>query len=277
MLNFTKFQKMDEKKAQKIMVFTSLSPADKNLILSGIRIALIFKKELCILYRINKKEERTTARQKLRDYVLMFKDDIGTQKISILLTDEKIQNLPEMLADNHEAIMLIANALEFKKFAAAVTETPIPFLFINPGKPLSEFKKIVAPIDIRKENNDLILWCSWFGRFNKSEIFVIAANEKRQDSQQQVAHNLILSKKLFQKTAVSHRILKGNKSSLQNSFEAAEFARSSGCDLLVLLGSSVITPLDMLIGLPERKIVSHALNPPVLLVNPRIDNYILCD
>jgi hypothetical protein len=64
---------------------------------------------------------------------------------------------------------------------------------------------------------------------------------------------------------------------LQNSFEALEFALSENADLLILLGSSVITPLDWLIGLPERKIIRNAGNLPVLLVNPRRDNYILCD
>jgi hypothetical protein len=89
--------------------------------------------------------------------------------------------------------------------------------------------------------------------------------------------NVAICKKLFQKFKIEHKIFRGTKSSLQNSFEALELALSSESDLLVILGSSTITPLDLLIGLPEKKIINRAENLPVLFINPRRDNYILCD
>lgn len=89
--------------------------------------------------------------------------------------------------------------------------------------------------------------------------------------------NVALSRKLFQKFKIEHKIFRGTKSSLQNSFEALDLALSSKSDLLIILGSSVITPLDWLIGLPEKKIIKRAENLPVLVINPQKDNYILCD
>jgi len=96
-------------------------------------------------------------------------------------------------------------------------------------------------------------------------------------SQRQVSVNLALSKKLFGKFKIEYKFFRGTKSSMQNSFEALELALSSKSDLLVILGSSVITPLDLLIGLPEKKIINRAGNLPVLVINSRKDNYILCD
>jgi len=133
------------------------------------------------------------------------------------------------------------------------------------------------PVDIRKENSDAALWCSWFGRFNKSEVVVIGANDKDREMQKMVGHNILLAKKLFNKFQIRHKVYKGIKSSLGNAFEALELAKSSESDLLVILGSSTITPLDWLIGLPERKIIKQAEQLPVLFINPRRDNYILCD
>ncbi len=268
---------MDEKKEQKIIVFTTLTAADRNLILAGTRLAIIFKKELCLVYRLHKKENKVAVKEKLTEYTLTLKNELPEIKASIMLTAHKLRYLPEILADDHEAIMLVANSLLFKKYAMAVTESPVPFLFINPDMPLTGFKKIVVPIDIRKETSDTLLWCSWFGRFNHSEVIALAAGDKGKDSKQEVNHNIVLAKKLFQKTGVSHQILRGRKSSLQNSFEAAEFAKSAESEMLILLGSSVVTLLDLLIGLPERKIISGAGNLAILLVNPRRDNYILCD
>jgi hypothetical protein len=274
---FYHFSMMEEKKEQKIIVFTTLTAADPNLILAGIRIAMIFKKELCLVYQLKKNENKVEVKEKLTSYIIALKGENPDLKASVLLTVHKMNMLPDILADDHEAIIMVANALLFRKYASAVSNSPIPFLFINPQVPLPRFKKIVVPIDIRKETSDTLLWCSWFGRFNQSEIIAVAAGDKGKNSKQQVSHNVVLAKKLFQKTGVTHQIYRGRKSSLQNSFEAAEFARTTESELLVLLGSSVITLLDLLIGIPERKLISRAGNLAVLLVNPRRDNYILCD
>lgn len=270
---------MDQKKDQKIVVVTTLENTDNKLILNGIKIAGIFRKELCLLYRLNKKENknRPALEKRLQEYLTPLKKEFPHLKTSLLVLEEKLNDLPELLADEHEAIMIVANALSYKKYATAGSRSPIPFLFVSPEAPLSSFQKIILPIDLRKENSDTALWCSWFGRFAKSEITAVAANEKSRDSQRLVMQNVALTKKLFLKTGVIHKIYKGKKSSFRNSFEAMDLALNTDTDLLVLLGSSVITPLDYLLGLPERKIIDKAQNLPVLLVNPRRDNYILCD
>jgi hypothetical protein len=270
---------MSEKKEQKIVVFTSFTPADKNLILNGIKLASVFKKELCLVYLLSRNEQKNSDRikHKLIEYTVPLKQEIPALKTSVLLINEHLREVPDYLADEHEAILMVADSAQFKKLSKAVTESPVPFLFIHSETPVSSFKNIVLPIDLRKENSDSALWSSWFGRFNQSEIFAIAANEKSKESQKQIARNISLAKKLYLKFNISHKLFKGKKSSLQNSFEALDFALSENADLLILLGSSVITPLDWLIGLPERKIIRNAGNLPILLVNPRRDNYILCD
>lgn len=270
---------MGEKKDQIIAVFTTLSPSDKNLILNGIKLATTFKKELCLVYRLKRKEaeKRHLFQQKLAEYTLPLTKNIPGIKTSVLVMQDRVRDVPEILADDYEAILLIAEAAKFKEFSKAISESPVPFLFVNSSAPVSSFRKIVFPIDLRKENSDTSLWCSWFGRFFHSGIVAIAANEKRREAQRMVAKNVGLTKRLFQKFGIAHKMFKGRKSSLGNSFEALDFALSSDTELLVLLGSSVITPLDLLVGLPERKIIRRAGSLPVLIVNPRRYNYILCD
>ncbi len=270
---------MDVKKEQKIVVFVTLTADDKNLILNGIRLAGIFKKELCLVFpfKINNRKDRNFINIKLNEYLIPLAKEMPLLKTSAFIAEEKLIDLPDVLADDYEAIILLARASDYKKFSTSVTHSPVPFLFVDPGAPTSVFQKIVMPIDIRKENSDAAMWCSWFGRFAKSEIIGVAASEKGRVSQRDMAKNVMLIKKLFQKTEVSHKLFKGKKSSFYNSFEALDLAINSDTDLLVILGSSFITPLDWIIGLPERKIISKAGKIPVLLVNPRRDNYLLCD
>jgi len=271
---------MPEKKDQKIIVLMTLTPSDKTLITNGIKISSIFKKELCLVYNCKKKEKKQHLKYKalLNEVVPPIKKELPGIKIStLLLFDSKI-TLTNKLADDYEAIFIIARASDFSKHSSSLAESVIPFLFINENREtVPEFKKLILPIDMRKQASESALWGSYFGRFNKSELVLIAANDKGKEEEEQIAKSVVLSKKLFKKFNISHKVFKGSKGSFRNSFEALEYANSSDCDLLVILGSSTITPLDLLIGIPERKIINKAGNLPVLVINPRRDNYMLCD
>ncbi len=271
---------MTEKKEQKIIALLSLNSSDKILILNGIKIASIFRKELCLLYNYPKKEKKQHEKSKaqLDEYTLPIIKELPGLKVSTLLLSEKKMVLPERLSDDFEAILIITSASKFSIHSKSVFESPIPFLFVNDNRAsIPEFKNLILPIDLRKESSEIALWASYFGRFNNSEVVGIAASDKGKDAQQHIARNVMLSKKLFLKFQIKHKIFKGTKSSLSNSFEALDLAQSSKSDLLVILGSSTITPLDLLIGLPERKIIKKAGDLPVLIINPRRDNYVLCD
>lgn len=271
---------MSEIKQQKVIVLLSLTATDKNLILNGIKIAGIFRKELCLLYNYKKKEKQNKAafKEKIDSYIFPVKKEIPNLKISRLLVSEKLSVLPEKLADDFEAIIIIAARFEFSKYSKVISESAIPLLFVNEKSDIiPDYKKLILPIDFRSESSESALWSSYFGRFNQAGIVVIASSDKGKDEKNKVAKNVRLTKKLFQKFSIEHKIFRGEKTSFRNAFEALEFAHSSKSDLLIILGSSTITPLDWIFGLPERKIVKGAENMPVLIINPKLDNYILCD
>lgn len=270
---------MAKTKEQKILVCTELNNNDQVLIKHGIKLAFIFKKELCLVFHDSsgKKAPNTKAKNELVRYAEKVKNEIPQLPVSSLVLAGSKSSLPDTLAENHEGIILIANAENFKKYTSMLSESPIPFLFVHPQSEIIDYNHLVQPLDLRKENSDGSLWCSYFGRFNQAEIVVIAAKDSTKDAQSSVAKNVLLSKKLYQKFAIDHKIYKGTRSSFRNSYEALELAHASDCNLFVMLGSSGITPLDYLVGLPERKIIKRAGKLPVMVINPRRDNYILCD
>lgn len=270
---------MPQSKEQQIIVFTELQESDKALILHGIKIAGFFKKELCLVYNTvnTKKQAPETIQDKLKEYESFVKKEAPGLVITTLVVSEKWKLLPDILSDDYEAIFMIANALNFKNYSKALAECSIPMLFVRPGTEIKDYNRLVQCIDLRKEISDSSLWCSYFGRFNYAEIVSIAAKHKFKLEKEKVARNIIMTTKLFRKFKLKSTIYKGQRSSLGNSFEALELALASDCNLLVILGSTHITPLDLLFGLPEHKIIKRAGNLPVLVINPRKDNYILCD
>ena len=267
-------------KEQKIVVLLSLTPSDNMLILNGLKIASLFHKELCLLYNFQKKEKKNyeNFKNQLTQYSIPVKNEVPGINVSTLLLSESMADLPERLSDDFEAIFIVAPSSRFSKYSKAISESPVPFLFVDENREtVPEYKNMILPIDLRKEISDSALWSSYFGRFNGAEIVMVAANDKDKNNQTQVAKNVVLSKKLFHKFNIRHKVFRGQKSSLRNAFEALELALSTNADFLTILSSSTITPLDLIVGLPERKIIKKAGSLPVLVINPRKDNYILCD
>jgi hypothetical protein len=182
------------------------------------------------------------------------------------------------LVDEQEAILIIARQTLYRKWSRAVRHSPVPFLFINEKQTtISDYKKVILPVDLRKESRDAILWASYFARFNRSGINAIAASDKARENKKSIQKNILWLKKLFSTFNLGIKVFKGSTNSLEIHFEALDLAKSSKADLIIILGSSYISIIDLIVGLPENKIIKDAGELPVLLINPRKDMYMLCD
>jgi hypothetical protein len=271
---------MSVKKEQKIIVLINNIESDKILILHGIKLATAFNKELCLFYNSSKKE--TTVNKNigttLNEYKNVVKNIIPSLRISSLTIQGKFEHLIDNLADNHEAVLVVSGNSTYSKLSKTIQRSPIPFLLIDTNSTtISDYKKIIFPVDLRRETKDAALWASYFARFNKSGINVLVANEINKDNRKGVTKNITSIKQLFVKLKIGIKFFKGKENSFKIQFEALNVALSSNSDLIIILGSSFISIFDLIIGLPEKKIIKKAGILPVLIINPRKDMYILCD
>jgi hypothetical protein len=263
---------------QKVLVYTSLVKSDTQLIICGIRLANLFKKELCLFYQASKAFHDTTIDCQLKNYRDLIRQDVPDLPVSILISSLKGENLASKLADDNEVIIMVADSSDFSKLAVSLRNSPIPFLFIDGKIPfLSDFRKVIFPVDLRHQNQDAMKWVLYFGKYNHSEITAIGANDKVKANQRLVTAHLWSLKKMLTKSGVSLKIIKGTRSSLGIHNEGLSAAFQLQADLLILLGSSTITILDLLVGLPEEKMIKKAAGLPVLVVNPRRETYLVCE
>lgn len=263
---------------QKIVVLTTLSERDKPLILCGIRIASIFRKELCLFYEASGAHHSLEIDRQLEEIRRTLYKDIPQLPVSVMVAPFRGEHLSITLADEHEAIMIIAGASRCRQLSRALHASPVPFLFVNEEKPfLSDFRRVIFPVDLRTQNKDAMKWALWFGKHNGSEIMAIGANDRSRHNRQLVTQLLASLKKLLTGAGVSHKIYRGSRNSLAVHREGLAAAREVDAGLFLLLGSSAITLLDLVLGLPEEKIVSQAEDFPVLVVNPRRETYLVCE
>ena len=269
---------MTKPEVQKIVVYLSLNEYDPSLIMAGIRLATVFQKELRLLYISDKKENSGKSESELDRYAAKIRNSLPDLAITSSTMRHPGNNFAHVLSDEMEAIVLVAGTSRFKELAKPLRKSPIPFLFINEKETFeSEFRKVIVPVDMRQQNKDSLLWSVFFGRNNQSEIIAIGANDRNKESRKSVASHLHSLKKLLLKSEVSHKIYRGESGSLSIQREALKIAGKLQADLMILLGSSFVTWLDLLLGLPEEKIIKSAGKLPVLVVNPRRETYLVCD
>lgn len=264
---------------QKVTVLCDFSDSMNGAILHGIYIAAFLEKELCLFALADEKnQEKTEVHERLVEIAKTIKAKAKKLIVSTLVLKGTLDKNAERLTDKYDSVLLVLNREKLKAKIKALQESTIPYLFVE-GKTtdLISYKKVMLPIDFRKEMKETSLWASYFGRFNHALVQVIGANEKNQENHSKIKKNLIFIRKFLKDLKVYFKIEEGRTNSWKIQSEALMKSQTEGGDVLIILGSKNITPLDLLIGLPEKKIIKRAGNIPVLCINPSKDLNILCD
>ncbi|MHA7111886.1 hypothetical protein ACRTDU_17285 [Sunxiuqinia elliptica] len=265
---------------QRIMVHCDFSESMNTAIVHGARIAGIFKKELCLYHPLKKadKSEKLAAQKALTKIIHQLKEDLPHLPISSLTLKGDLEQGIDRVAEQYDGIMLVLTAEHLKAKLRALQISQIPFLFVQTNKERSlTYQKPMLPVDFRKVMKDTSLWASYFGRFNQAEVTVVNATEKNPENATMIRKNLKFINQLLTKLHLDFNQQSCPKGSFALPFETLKSCQADGYDLLIIPSSKNISLLDLIIGLPESKIIKKAGEIPVLCINPKRDMYILCD
>jgi len=263
---------------QKVVVVCDFSERMQEVIVHGARMADILKKELCLLAIWKNKAQKNLIQEKLILTTRALKSNLPTLQISSLLLQDSIRHQMNKLVDDYNAVLVVFHQAEIKLALKALRESSVPFLFVNGISPeFLQYKNVLVPVDFRKASKETSLWASYYGRFNKSLVHVIYAHEKNRDQADRLMRNVNFFKKFLSSLYVRHQLVAGKSSSWGIFNETLANSKEWNGDVMIFSASSSITLIDLLIGLPEEKIIRKAGNLPILLINPRKDICVLCD
>jgi len=262
------------------MVYCDFSESMNDAIVHGLRISQIFKKELCLFhpYPNGEKESKMDAQRGLGIIIRRLKEDFPSVSISSLTLKGNLQQTINRVAEEYDGIMLILTSENLKKKIQALPYAQIPFLFVKGSHAeYLQYNRLMLPVDYRKVMKDTSLWASYFGRFNQSSIEVYCANEKNGENSSMVKKNRKFIEQLLFKLEVNVSFQEASKASFGLPFDALNRCKQNDFNLMIIPSSQHISLLDLLVGLPETKIINQAGHMPVLCINPKRDMYILCD
>ncbi len=269
---------MSEVNQQKIIVLCDFSERMPEVIVHGMRMADVLKKELCLTSFWKKKEERPQLQEKLFETSKKLKSTFPMLNISWLLLQKSLKDNILKLIDEFEAVLCVLHQTDVMWVLPAFRQSSIAFLFVNGDIPRSlSYKNVLVPVDFRKASKDTSLWASYFGRFNKAQISLLYARETEPERADKLIRNVNFFRKFLSSLNISYRNEVGKSTSWGIYEEAIIRMDEFQSDILIISGSSNITLLDHIIGLPEKKLLRKAGNLSVLMINPRKDICVMCD
>lgn len=148
----------------------------------------------------------------------------------------------------------------------------IPYILYKDSFFALNLEKVLLPIGFLEEEVEKAQFASAFGRFCKSEINMLLAN----DYGSKAAKNADRMKELFDKFDFAYTLEKAERDSFKVEMEAVNVADIKKAGLIIVSSSRDYGLDDLLFGPKESHVVKKS-NVPVLLVNPRGDLYALCD
>lgn len=265
---------------QRIMVYCDFSQSMNDAIVHGVRVADIFKKELCLFHALGKKgrEEKLAVQKSLAVVIRKLKKDLPGISISSLTLKGDLAETIDRVAEQYNGIMLVLTAKKLKQKMPALQLSPIPFLFVSGSNEKQlRYDKVLLPVDFRTVMKDTSLWASYFGRFNKSSTLILSANDNNADQKKKIKKNLKFIEKLLMNLQLDVQFEQAEKGSFRLPGESLTKCIDSKSNLLIIPSSKNISLIDVIIGLPEAKVIKKAKDHPVLCINSKRDMYVLCD
>lgn len=243
----------------------------ENLLLSAYYLA----KELLKPFGVLMPEDNSvnnTQKVKEMDKVLL-KYNLPNEHIFILPKNEPIVDFCELHEVNLLLIQLKSNEnRQLKRYLKDCRELRIPYLFYKPTFPILNLSKIIVPVGYLAEEYEKGFFASAFGRFCKSEITILQAN----DYGSKAATTVNKMSTLFDKFSLSYTIQKAKSDSYKIDKDAVRIAETNSFDLVLISASREYGLDDVIFGAKEYHLVKKT-NIPILLINPRGDLYTLCD
>lgn len=250
----------------------------KEVIVHGVSLAGILNKELCLTAIWKNKEQKTWLQERLIKATQAVKENLPEMRISSLLLKNSLCENMEKLAWNYDAVLVVIHQYDIKFGLKAFRESSIGFLFVKgDGPDFLSYKNVLLPLDYRKATKETALWASFLGRFNRSNVQVIYAKETDKEQAVSLMKNLNFIKKFLSNLNVACQVIAGKSSSWGICNETLVNALKLKGDVMIFAGSTYVSMIDLLIGLPEKRIIQKAGNLPILIINPRKEICVMCD
>jgi len=256
----------------KILVPYDYTERSDYAIKYAVTLAKIIEGSIYLLHVVENITEEAEDTKRLNNVAEEVRQKYGVD-IEIKIRPGNVQKVIKAIAVTINAFVVIMKSQKQRgqRFVSSrtirvMTGSKIPFIVIQEAPKRLAFRKVVFPIDFRKENKEKLVWISALSKYYTSKIYLLKphANDYR------VRNNVEFCKRFLEGKNIDYEIITG-KRSLSNVEETLEFAHEIDAQLIIIMLSKRISKLNILFGLKEQKYITNKYKIPIMCLNPKAE------
>ena len=265
---------MDQKR-RTILVATDFTPVAGYATDHAQIFAAILQTSVTLLHIIKKEADRPEAEQKMTVQADEFFRKHGVKPDTLIREGSIFSTIGEVVSElNTELVIMGTHGIRGLQHLTGswalkvIVTSKVPFIVVQEPPKASKIKKIVFPIDFKRENKEKIGWAYYVARLFNSKIHVFQSNYNDRGFVRETSKNVIFTEKFFTAKGLDYDIVvaEGKKSFPT---ETIEFSEKIGADLMLIMTTKSINITDYIIGASEQYIIANTAQIPVMCINPR--------
>lgn len=263
---------------QKIFIWIDFSSETGTVIAHGVHVASILEKEICLMYQSpNEPDKAEEAISGLTRLTLPLIPIFGASRIHTYVTSKPMEIILTQLAEEFDALLLVAPKSKSKLLLPKLSHSGFPFLFVSATQhPERCYQKIAVPVGYMKKSKDLALWSSYLARHNGAKVSLIKALEIFDEDKRRVMSNLFSIERLFKNFSFPFETIEINTTSWKIQKKALQHALGFKNGLLIISFTHGASIIDRLLGLNDGFVIEHSEELSLMCVNSKRDLYTLC-
>lgn len=259
--------------AGKILVPYDFSELSDYAVKHAIQIATITESSIVFLHIIPDLAQESEALKRLQETASKYESEFGV-KIECKIRPGRVSTAIKTFAETIDAFMVVMKTqkpIGKEKYLGTrsirlMINSRIPFFIVQaPPKHLA-LRKIVFPIDFRKENKEKLAWISFLSKYYTSKIYLF----KPSGNDAAVRNNVEFAKRFLEGKDIDYEIVTA-KGKFNLSQETLEFSHQIDAELIIIMLSKNITMAKVMMGLQDQKYISNDYKIPIMCINQRSD------
>jgi nucleotide-binding universal stress UspA family protein len=258
---------------RKILVPFDFSELSEYAVKHAVQIAKITESSIIFLHIVHDLKEESEALKRLQEKADEFIAKYGVT-IECKIRPGDVSTAIRTFAETIDAFVVIMKTQKPKgkekymgtRAIRLMIGSKIPFFVVQAPPKRLALRRVVFPIDFRKENKEKLSWISFLSKYYTSKIFLF-----RPDVHDYIIRNNVeFAKRFLEGKSINYEIVTG-KGRYNMVDETLKFANQIKAELIIIMLSKNITLAKVLMGLKDQKYISNPYKIPILCLNARSD------
>jgi nucleotide-binding universal stress UspA family protein len=258
---------------RKILVPYDFSELSDYAVKHAVQIAKITESTIVFLHIVHELSMESEALQRLQKAANSFSSKYGVI-IECKIRPGRVSTAIRTFAETIDALLVVMKTqkpIGKEKYVGTrsirlMIGSRIPFYVVQAPPKRLALRKVVFPIDFRKENKEKLAWISFLSKYYTSKIFLF----KPSGNDYVVRNNVEFAKRFLEGKNIDYEIVAAKKK-YNLTQETLDFANRINAELIIIMLSHSITIAKVMLGLQDQKYISNDYKIPIMCLNRRSD------